>query len=528
MRPSTSELIVRATALYLPLMMAVALVIHRRPDSPRGCRCSGRCCVESVHAAGAEHARPALPLVDVLHAHRRSWPAPRSISGSAGRCCGEPSHPFSVSSAVWSWWASRCRRGSGRDAAGLARGVSPIDVADRRGGVRCGMPRTGTAAGALDGCRRTRSPTGDAAGRCVRRAAPLRSADTDLHAHRRGLDNAVASIPLADPARGLHRDTGRRDGAASRSRVRRLGPWNPGAARSTASVGDHRTVRLCRQSDAARWHVDPRRVGRRRRQPRRRRSSGHGALFSAGLAAWSEDVELSRRFGTEWTRYRSEVRLWVPRWRPCTDGLATVHVGTTCEPCSDVGRFLARRHPHGLVIAAAEDSPVELTRITYRARRCRRRELDSPLWVAASSTSTWRGPLVVGSFGCRRPAHPPTGGRRRRCRPAPPHTTPRSAAAGHNDTRRSRCRNGAHSRVTTPRTRRGIDTRTSRCRNGAHPHVIAPRTTSGADRNRIGSAREPLGGPGPAAVGFGGFHFGETRGTHSAGGEERRAPTLST
>jgi hypothetical protein len=44
-----------------------------------------------------------------------------------------------------------------------------------------------------------------------------------------------------------------------------------------------------------------------------------------------------------------------------------VFVGSPCEPCSDVGRFLARRRPKGLEIAAAEDSPDELTRITYRA-----------------------------------------------------------------------------------------------------------------------------------------------------------------
>ena len=91
-----------------------------------------------------------------------------------------------------------------------------------------------------------------------------------------------------------------------------------------------------------------------------------GALFSAGVAAWNEGSELSHRFGQDWSRYRAEVRLWLPHWRPYTGANATVFVGTTCEPCSDVGRFLARRRPRGLEIAAAEDSSDEMTRITYR------------------------------------------------------------------------------------------------------------------------------------------------------------------
>jgi protein-S-isoprenylcysteine O-methyltransferase Ste14 len=91
------------------------------------------------------------------------------------------------------------------------------------------------------------------------------------------------------------------------------------------------------------------------------------AIFSAGVAAWTEGSELSQRFGQDWTRYRAEVRVWLPKWQPYTATTATVFVGSTCEPCSDVGRFLAQRRPHGLKIAAAEDAPDETTRITYRS-----------------------------------------------------------------------------------------------------------------------------------------------------------------
>lgn len=90
------------------------------------------------------------------------------------------------------------------------------------------------------------------------------------------------------------------------------------------------------------------------------------ALFSGGVAAWNEGGELSQRFGQDWSLYRTEVRLWLPRWRPYAGTTATVFVGRTCKPCSDVGRFLAHRRPQGLEIAAAEESSDEMTRITYR------------------------------------------------------------------------------------------------------------------------------------------------------------------
>ncbi|MEI6497963.1 MAG: methyltransferase [Actinomycetota bacterium] len=93
------------------------------------------------------------------------------------------------------------------------------------------------------------------------------------------------------------------------------------------------------------------------------------AAFAAGLAAWNESNDLTDRFGDDWLRYRSNVRPWWPRWHPYTGhhGDATVYVGTSCEPCSEVGRFLDARRPHGLEVAPAEESPDKLTRITYRA-----------------------------------------------------------------------------------------------------------------------------------------------------------------
>ncbi len=68
-----------------------------------------------------------------------------------------------------------------------------------------------------------------------------------------------------------------------------------------------------------------------------------GAVFSAGLATWSERADLTARFGDDWHRYRRRVRPWLPRRRPAVTEPGAIHVATTCGPCAEVGRFLATR-----------------------------------------------------------------------------------------------------------------------------------------------------------------------------------------
>jgi protein-S-isoprenylcysteine O-methyltransferase Ste14 len=83
------------------------------------------------------------------------------------------------------------------------------------------------------------------------------------------------------------------------------------------------------------------------------------AAFSAGLASWSEGIELAGRFGDDWHAYRRQVRVWLPRWRPAV-------FARTCDPCDEVGRFLLRRPRVGLDVEAAETCGGEpLGRITY-------------------------------------------------------------------------------------------------------------------------------------------------------------------
>jgi protein-S-isoprenylcysteine O-methyltransferase Ste14 len=88
--------------------------------------------------------------------------------------------------------------------------------------------------------------------------------------------------------------------------------------------------------------------------------------YSSGIAWWDEGRDMASRFPDAWTAYRSNVRAWIPRWRPPQSPEATIYVALTCEMCRGLGGWLARRNPRALVIAPAELHPGRrLTRITY-------------------------------------------------------------------------------------------------------------------------------------------------------------------
>jgi protein-S-isoprenylcysteine O-methyltransferase Ste14 len=87
--------------------------------------------------------------------------------------------------------------------------------------------------------------------------------------------------------------------------------------------------------------------------------------FGAGLAAWHEKEDLVSRFGSDWAEYRRCTRDWMPRWTPTRIPSATLFASVTCDPCSTVGPWFARRRPVALRIAAAEDHSETLTRVRY-------------------------------------------------------------------------------------------------------------------------------------------------------------------
>jgi protein-S-isoprenylcysteine O-methyltransferase Ste14 len=87
--------------------------------------------------------------------------------------------------------------------------------------------------------------------------------------------------------------------------------------------------------------------------------------YGSGLAAWHESVTTAKRFGDRWTRYRSEVRAWRPRWRPYVEGGSVVYIARTCDLCSGIGAWIARRRPLGLRIEAAESLELPPRRMLY-------------------------------------------------------------------------------------------------------------------------------------------------------------------
>jgi protein-S-isoprenylcysteine O-methyltransferase Ste14 len=89
--------------------------------------------------------------------------------------------------------------------------------------------------------------------------------------------------------------------------------------------------------------------------------------YSAGIADWDETQDLQLRFGQDWQNYRSQVRNWLPRWRPYHAGPpAILYLGSTCLPCSQVRSWLEVRKPLGLRILDAETLPAgSIRRMRY-------------------------------------------------------------------------------------------------------------------------------------------------------------------
>lgn len=92
-------------------------------------------------------------------------------------------------------------------------------------------------------------------------------------------------------------------------------------------------------------------------------------IYCVGLAAWHEGEDMKDRLGKPWLRYRANVTNWIPRWQPWHDPetvLPCLYIAEGCGQCSEVRRWLETRHPMALKIIAAEDHPTRnLYRMTY-------------------------------------------------------------------------------------------------------------------------------------------------------------------
>jgi hypothetical protein len=81
-------------------------------------------------------------------------------------------------------------------------------------------------------------------------------------------------------------------------------------------------------------------------------------IYSAGIAHWDEERDLAARFGERWQHYRAAVPIWRLRWRPYYAGVsARLYIARTCEPCSEIRRWIEHRHPLGLELIDAETLP---------------------------------------------------------------------------------------------------------------------------------------------------------------------------
>ncbi|MGW1372987.1 methyltransferase family protein [Streptomyces sp. NPDC002446] len=88
--------------------------------------------------------------------------------------------------------------------------------------------------------------------------------------------------------------------------------------------------------------------------------------YGAGLANWHEGRGMQETHGERWTAYRAAVPAWLPRFRPWSGSArARLYVSESCGPCSEFGRWVARRRPVALELVPAERHPQRLRRMTY-------------------------------------------------------------------------------------------------------------------------------------------------------------------
>ncbi len=95
-----------------------------------------------------------------------------------------------------------------------------------------------------------------------------------------------------------------------------------------------------------------------------------GALISvaygAGFAAWDEGSDLRERFDATAERYATNVRNWIPSWRPRIEEPSTIYLAMGCDPCSEIAAWLQSRNPRQLLFVPAEEHPTtDLDRVRY-------------------------------------------------------------------------------------------------------------------------------------------------------------------
>ena len=94
-------------------------------------------------------------------------------------------------------------------------------------------------------------------------------------------------------------------------------------------------------------------------------------IYSEGIARWDEDHDLVAGAGRAWPEYRRAVRRWLPRWKPLSreaagEMAARLYIDSDCPQCTQLGGWLLARSPVGMSIEPARSYPgPALERITY-------------------------------------------------------------------------------------------------------------------------------------------------------------------
>lgn len=93
-------------------------------------------------------------------------------------------------------------------------------------------------------------------------------------------------------------------------------------------------------------------------------AAGVVVAFFAVLAERHEGATLGRRW-PEYAAYRSQVRAWVPRWRPHVPVPSSLWVSEECGLCRTAGEAVRTLAPTGLTVRPAEQAGVRLTRMRW-------------------------------------------------------------------------------------------------------------------------------------------------------------------
>lgn len=91
-------------------------------------------------------------------------------------------------------------------------------------------------------------------------------------------------------------------------------------------------------------------------------------VYSAGIARWSESIDLRGRYGDEWLSYISNVNSWRLSIFPTyvVGGNAELYIDMECRKCLEIKHWIEKRRPMALnVVPAAMWTREPLSRITY-------------------------------------------------------------------------------------------------------------------------------------------------------------------